>query len=163
MTPSNHTSAGAEDGSAAGAGPAAARKVAMIIMAALPLGVTLFAGIALWLEPAGDPGGVETGLLVRVWLATVVLAVIGAVIAWRRMVAPLLPVAGRRAEAPPPEMLRRLQTGLIVCMALIEGAALFGCVVTWIGGGALPAVIGVLMMWSAFALLWPRPGWYGLR
>lgn len=144
------------------AGPEASRKVAMIIMAALPLGVTLFAGIALWVGAGGEDGG-GLDVMVRVWIATVLVTVLGAVVAWRRMVRPLLPPTGQRAQPPSPGELRRLQTGLIVCMALIEGGALFGCVVTLVGGGALPAVSGVLLMWSALVFLWPRQGWYGLR
>lgn len=144
-------------------GPAAARKVTLLITIALPLGVTLFAVIALVLAGSGEVESTANGTLFRAWIAMVVATVIAATVAWRRMVVPLLPPTGQRGEPPAPDTLRRLQTGLIVCLALVEGGALFGCVVTLVGGGALPAVAGVLLMWIAFALLWPRPGWYGLR
>lgn len=146
-------------------GAEAAHRVTSLIALALPLGVTLFAGVALALAGSGEMGveSTATGGLFRAWLATVVVTAIAATIAWRRMVVPRLPPTGQRAEPPANDTLRRLQTGIIVCLALVEGGALFGCVVTLVGGGPLPAVAGVLLMWVGFALLRPRRGWYGLR
>ena len=144
-------------------GAEAAHKVASLIAISLALGVTLFAVVALALAGSGDVESTPTGALFRAWLATVVVTVVAAAIAWRRMVVPLLPATDQRVEPPANDTLRRLQTGLIVCLGLVEGGALFGCVVTLLGGGALPAVTGVLLMWVAFALLRPRRGWYGLR
>ncbi len=161
ISPEERSNAASEGPRTAGA--EAARKVAMIILAALVLGVTLFAAIALWLPAGAEGGTAELDIMVRAWIATVVVTAIGSVVVWRRMVAPLLPATGQRAEPPSPDVLRRLQTGLVVCMALIEGGALFGVVITLIGGGAMPAVIGVLLMWSALAFFWPRRAWYGLR
>jgi hypothetical protein len=57
----------------------------------------------------------------------------------------------------------RFQTGQIICMALIEGMALFGGVILITSGTAIPALTGVALTWGALVVLWPRRGWYGLR
>jgi len=141
--------------------PREARQAQVIILTALPLGVTLFALVGLWVTREGVPG--DPGPLLAVWGFATVAAVVAAFIVWQRMVKPHLPVSGRRAEPPSMEEIGRFQTGQIVAMALIEGVALFGGVILIIAGRALPALVGVVMIWTALALLWPRRAWYGLR
>ncbi|MDX1747080.1 MAG: hypothetical protein R3324_14175, partial [Halobacteriales archaeon] len=54
-------------------GARAAHKVASLIAIALPLGVTLFAVVALALAGSGEMEDTATGGLYRAWLATVVM------------------------------------------------------------------------------------------
>lgn len=125
------------------------------------MGVTLFALVTWWLR-RGEPAASSPGPMQLVWLATTVSVLVAAYFAWGRLVQPHLPPAGHASDASG-ERLGRLQAGLIICMALLEGAALFG-VITWlIGGSPVPAAASVAMMWAGLLLMWPRPGWYGLR
>lgn len=57
----------------------------------------------------------------------------------------------------------QLDTGLIVCMPLTEGLALFGIFIYFIDGPWWLALASVAVSWGAFAVAWPRRGWYGLR
>lgn len=141
--------------------PEEAWKTQAIILASLPLGVTLFAIVGLWLTR--DGAGSDPGVLLPVWVAMAVASVLAAFLLWQRMVRPHLPPTGQRGEPPSLEVIGRFQTGLIVCMALIEGVALFGGVILIVSGEPGPALAGVAMIWIALALLWPRRGWYGLR
>ncbi|MGI9039389.1 MAG: hypothetical protein ACR2GQ_11070 [Gemmatimonadota bacterium] len=137
-----------------------ARQTTAIILAAMPMGVTLFALVTWWIrrgEPTMDPG-----LMQVIWLAMAVTVVVAAAVVWRRLVQPELPAGGHTADVSG-ERLGRLQTGLIICMALIEGAALFGVITWFIGGSPVPAAASVVMMWAALLAMWPRPGWYGIR
>lgn len=142
----------------------AAWRTALILMVSLPIGVTLLAAIGLWLgttEPRA--AAVDTAPLTLAWVAVTLATSVAAVIAWQRMVKPLVPSSGFRADPPSADELGRLQTGLIVCMALVEGAALFGGVLLILGAGPVPALVGVIVIWTAFLALRPRRGWYGLR
>lgn len=139
----------------------AARQTTAIVLASLPMGVTMFALVTWWLrrgEPAGDIGQ----FFPLLWMALTVSVVVAAVVVWRRMVKPEVPAAGY-ATTVSEDRLARLQTGLIMCMALLEGAALFGVLIWFIGGSPVPAVASVAMMWVALYFAWPRRGWYGLR
>lgn len=149
------------DGSAVPSTPEDARKVQAIILTSLPIGVTLFAAVALWVRR--DAPATEPGPLLSVWLIGTVMATLAAVMVWQRMVRPSIPVGGQRANAPGADVLGRLHTGQIICMALMEGMALLGGVILILSGVVLPAVAGVVMTWGALAILWPRRGWYGLR
>lgn len=141
--------------------PAQAWKTQAIILTSLPMGVTLFALVGLFLRP--DVESTVAGTLVTVWLVGVLASLLGAALVWRRMVRPHLPVAGQRGTAPSMDEIGRFQTGQIVAMALIEGVALLGGVIQVIAGLALPALVGVAMTWAALLVMWPRKGWYGLR
>lgn len=149
------------DGSARPSTPMEARKVQAIVLTSLPVGVTLFAAVGLWVSretPVTEPGP-----LLTVWFIGTVIATIAAIVVWQRMVRPSLPLGGQRADPPRMDVIGRLHTGQIICMALIEGMALFGGVILILTGMALPALVGVVMTWTALAVLWPRRGWYGLR
>lgn len=144
--------------------PEVAWRTALILMVSLPIGVTLLAAIGLWLgttEPRA--AAVDTAPLTLAWVVVTLATSVAAVIAWQRMVKPLVPSSGFRADPPLADELGRLQTGLIVCMALVEGAALFGGVLLILGAGPVPALVGVIVIWTAFLALRPRRGWYGLR
>jgi hypothetical protein len=144
--------------------PEAAWRTALILMVSLPIGVTLLAAIGLWLgttEPR--TAAMDTTPLTLAWVVLTLATSVAAVIAWQRMVNPHVPSSGFRADPPSDDELGRLQTGLIVCMALVEGAALFGGVLLILGAGPVPALVGVILIWTAFLVLRPRRGWYGLR
>lgn len=142
----------------------AAWRTSTVILLSLPIGVSLLAAVGLWLRTRGDaaPTG-EPGTLVTVWLLLTIGTLAAAWIAWQRRVAPLLPGSPARGDPPSPGEVARMQSGLIVCMALLEGAALFGGVLLILGAGPAPALVGVVIMWTAFFLLRPRREWFGLR
>jgi len=144
--------------------PEAAWRTALILVVSLPIGVTLLAAVGLWLN-ATEVGttAVDTAPLTLAWIVLTLATSVVAVIAWQRMVKPLVPSSGFRAHPPSGDEIGRLQTGLIVCMALVEGAALFGGVLLILGAGPAPALVGVVLIWTAFLVLRPRRGWYGLR
>lgn len=141
--------------------PEEARKTQAIILTSLPVGVTLFAAVGLWVTRDGQAG--DPGSLLTVWLIGTVVTLVGAVIAWWRLVRPHLPLPGRQLGGVSMDAIARFQTGQIICLALIEGMALFGGVILVISGIAVPALIGVALTWGALVAMWPRRGWYGLR
>ncbi len=136
------------------------RQSLILILTSLPLGVSLFAAIAYALR-LGERSS-STAPLTEIWAVGTVVSLLLAFIIWGRLVRLHLPAAGFEGD-PEPATLNQLQTGLIICMALVEGMALFGIIVYILGGGLLPAVTGVVMIWTVLFLLWPRRGWYGLR
>lgn len=149
------------DGSATPSTPEEARKVQAIILTSLPVGVTLFAAVGLWVSR--ETAATEPGPLLTAWFIGTVMAIVAAIVVWLRMVRPYLPPGGQRGEPPVMDVIGRFQTGQIICLALIEGMALFGGVILIVTGRPLPALVGVAMTWAALAVLWPRRGWYGLR
>lgn len=138
-------------------------RTSLVILVSLPIGVTLLAAVGLWLNARNPGEGTEAAPLVWIWLFLTVATSGAALVMWRRLVQPHLPVSGVRGEPASAEEVGRMQTGLVVCMALVEGAALFGGVLLIIGAGPLPALVGVIVTWTAFFLLRPRRAWYGLR
>ena len=52
-----------------------------------------------------------------------------------------------------------IQTGVIICWAILEGAALVGEVIYFLTGHALSGLLGVLLIWGGIALTWPKQEW----
>lgn len=150
----------ASDPSSASTTAATQRQSAILILASLPIVVTLFAGVAYWLRRGSAASSVAP--LTAVWAVGTVVSLFVAFVIWHRIVRLHVPASGFQND-PEPGSLNRLQTGLIICMAVVEGMALFGIILYLLGGGPIPAVTGVVMIWAALLLLWPRRGWYGLR
>jgi hypothetical protein len=148
------------DGSAPST-PEEARNTQAIILTSLPVGVTLFAVVGLWIRRNGHVS--DPGPLLAVWLIGTIATLLAAVIVWQRLVRPHLAQAGRDPTGISLDTIGRFQTGQIICMALIEGMALFGGVILIISGTATPALFGVALAWVALVILWPRREWYGLR
>lgn len=148
-------------GSSAPSTPKEARNTQAIILTSLPIGVTLFAVVGLWVTRDGQP--VDPGPFLTVWMIATAAALMAAVVVWQRLVQPHLPRTGRRPDGVSMETISRFQTGQIVCMALVEGVALFGGVILIVSGASMPALIGVALAWGALVVLWPRRDWYGLR
>lgn len=149
------------DGSSSPSTPQEARNTQAIILTSLPVGVTLFAAVGFWVTRNGQPG--DSSPLLTVWMIGTAAALVAAVVVWQRLVQPHLPRAGRQPARVSMETIGRFQTGQIICMALVEGMALFGGVILIISGAALPALVGVALAWGALIVLWPRREWYGLR
>lgn len=138
-------------------------RTTLLILVSLPLGVTTLVIVGLVLGAGSSAAEAEADALVWVWAFLTVGTTAAAVAMWRRTVQPHLPASGVRAEPVGADVAGRLQTGLITCLALVEGAALFGGVLLILGAGPLPALLGVILIWTAFFLLRPRREWYGLR
>lgn len=144
--------------------PEAAWRTTLAVTASLPIGVSVLAAVGLWLRMTEAPTAtMDTAPLVFAWLALTIGATLAAWVVWQRMVRPLLPASGFRADPAPADVVGRLQTGLVVCMALVEAAALLGGVLLILGAGPAPALVGMIVVWSAFLVFRPRRGWYGLR
>jgi hypothetical protein len=136
--------------------PRDALRVMRIIAVALAGGVTTFAAIVWFMHLQGLPGGGKGDALLYLWIAVATSVVAVSMILWRGRVVPIL-------EAPATEEWRQraadIQTGLVITLALIEAAALFGVVVYFLAGFALAGGVGVAMMWAAVALTWPQEEW----
>ena len=140
--------------------PEEAWRTSAVILGMLPVTATLFALIALWFR-GGEPAG-EVGILIWVWLIQAFAEAVAIVFLWNRAVKPHIPASGFASEPDLPT-LGRLTTGLIICMALVEGLALFGIIIHLIGGTVMLALISVILVWTGWLVLRPRRSWYGLR
>ena len=149
------------EGSSSPSTPQQARNTQAIILTSLPVGVTLFAIVGLWVTREGQAA--DPGPLLTVWMIGTAAALVAAVVVWQRLVQPHLPRAGRQPVHVSMETIGRFQTGQIICMALMEGMGLFGGVILVTSGTAMPALVGVALAWAALIVLWPRREWYGLR
>ena len=135
-------------------------RVSAIVLGSLPVGATLFAVVVLWLR-RGEPAG-DVGILTVVWLIQALAEAVAITYLWNQLVKPHIPTSGFATE-PNMLTLNRLQTGLIVCMALVEGLAVFGIIIHLIGGPVLLPIISVMLAWTGWIVFRPRRSWYGLR
>ena len=133
-------------------------KTSSMILVSLPLGVTLFAAVVLLVvRPEPTPASFWEAL----WIGYTLLALIGVVVLWRRTVRPYLPPPRTVADGTPNHA--QIQTGLIICMALVEGTALLGVVTVFLGADRAVAVASVALVWIAWFAMRPRREWFGLR
>jgi hypothetical protein len=136
--------------------PRDALRVMRMIAVALAGGVTTFAAIVWFMHLQAPPGRPDGPALLYLWIAVATSVVAISMILWRGRVVPIL-------EAPASEEWRQraadIQSGLVITLALVEAAALFGVVVYFLTGFALAGGVAVAMMWAAVALTWPREEW----
>lgn len=137
--------------------PEAAIRTLRLIGIALATGVTLFGAVS-WVllrgalaPPAEDP------MLLYLWIALGTTMAAAAMVVWRGQVVPHLSRTGEAGDWR--ERAARIQTGAIITWSLVEMAALLGVVVYFLDGHALAGGGGVLLMWAALALTWPRMEW----
>ena len=130
-----------------------------IIGISLGTGVTLFAAVSWFLhqQPGAMEPGFDADLAFNGFLALFLLAGLGAIAVWRLRVAPVLSRPKEKAEWQ--ARASSIQTGLIITWALIEGAALFGEVIYFLTGHVLAGALGVLLIWTAIGLTWPKKEW----
>jgi len=140
--------------------PERAWQTSAVILGMLPVTATLFALIALWLR-GGEPTG-DVGILTWVWLIQAFAEAVAIVFLWNRAVKPHIPASGFASD-PDLLTLGSLTTGLIICMAMVEGLALFGIIIHLIGGTVILALISVILVWTGWFVCRPRRSWYGLR
>jgi F0F1-type ATP synthase membrane subunit c/vacuolar-type H+-ATPase subunit K len=127
-----------------------------LIGVALATGVTLFAGVAWLIQPAAPPAPADPTLL-YLWIAISTTLAAVAMIVWRGRVAPYLERSEAETDWRP--RAERIQGGLILTWALVEAAALMGVVVYFVEGHALAGFGGVVLMWGALAMTWPKEAW----
>jgi hypothetical protein len=136
--------------------PRDALRVMRMICLALAAGVTTFAGVAWFIHLQAPPAAPRGPALLYLWIAVATSMVAISMILWRGRVVPIL-------EAPASEEWRQraaeLQSGLVMTLALVEAAALFGVVVYFLTGFVLAGGVAVALMWAAVALTWPREDW----
>lgn len=146
-------------------------RVALIIWFALLGGVLAFAAIAfgLWQVGSVPMGRVDMGrdpaqVFLWVWLALALGSATASISFWRVKVAPLTdPRLGGAAPEPEPPTATRaseLQTGLIICWALLEGAALAAIVFFVLFGAPLLLGLGLAYLLISFGLAAPKRDWF---
>lgn len=146
--------------------PAEALRIARIIWFALMGGVVAFAAVAFALWQAGrvpmDPARADTAwVFLWAWLAIAVGSSIACMSFWRVKVSPLVEPRRSGAAVPAdPGRAVELQTGLIICWALLEGAALAAIVFFVLFGGPLLLALGVVYLLVTFGLTAPRTEWF---
>lgn len=130
-----------------------------IIGASLGTGVTLFAFVSWFLHQQENPISEFSygSLAYNGFLALAVLVALGATFLWRWRVAPLIEEPHQEADWQ--ERAARIQTGLIVTWALVEGAALVGEVVYFLTGNGVAGVLGVVLIWGGIGMTWPKRDW----
>lgn len=136
-------------------------RTARVIHAAIVLGPTLFALLAVWLRGGEQPMSMnpdERRLMLYVWMAAIVGATLGALNLWRTRVVPHIEAAER---AGPRSASGALLPGLVLVWAVVESAALFGLVVYFVTG-SIPLLVGSLaVVWINGFVTRPRPQWFG--
>ena len=138
--------------------PGQAILIMRIIGGSMALGVTLFAFVAWFMHlQDGLTTDFDPGLAFNGFLVLVLLTGVGAVFIWRARVAPI--IERPREETEWRARASAIQTGLIIIWALVEGAALVGEVVYFLTGYTLAGVVGVLLIWGAVGLTWPKAEW----
>jgi hypothetical protein len=141
----------------------AARKQAILLGLSLPIGVTLFALLNVFVIRAGVPAEPPDPLLASVWWALLPAGVLAATLIWRLRVVPHLPRGRGRGGPPDAGTLGRLLAGHLAALAALEVPALYGVMLHFMFGWR-PALIGGLgVIWIGVLLAWPRRGWFGIR
>lgn len=132
--------------------------VLRLIGASLGMGVTAFALVAwyVWRQGPAVHATPDPSLMFTVMWVLALAGIATATALWRSRVTPLLEAAGTdrvaRAEA--------LRTTVIMVWAVIEAPALFAVVVYYLYDIPLAGVLGVVLIWGALALTWPRRDWF---
>lgn len=144
--------------------PEQALLVSRIIGGSMGMGVTLFAIVSWYThqdavppDPPGDPA-----VVFNIMLVVAAAAVVAAIVLWRARVEPLVHPPSRAETAADEDWAvrwGRLQTGLVIIWALMEGASLFAVVVYFLYGITTAGVLGVLLIWTGLALTWPKREW----
>lgn len=131
------------------------------IGASLGVGVTLFALVSAFTHQQGDvyQADVDATLMFNLMLALALGGILAAIVFWRARVAPLIerPTPEHRREAGASE----LQTNVIIVWALVEAPSIFAVLVYFLYENLLAGILGVVMIWTALALTWPRRDWFG--
>lgn len=152
--------------------PEQALFVSRVIAGALVAGVTIFGVVAWLMNTESGPARPDPALgatLFYVWLGWAFVSAVGSMLFWRARVSPFLESADRSgtgttgAEPDPVARASAMMSGMVVSWALIEGAALFGVVVYFLFGSGLAGTLGVLMMWAAAIVTWPKREWFTNR
>ncbi len=130
-----------------------------IIGLSLGTGVTLFAFVSWFMHQQDNPIGdfVYGDLAYNGFLALAVLVSLGALFFWRVRLAPLLEEPTREGDWQ--ARAARIQTGLIITWALVEGGALVGEVVYFLTGNWVAGVLGLVLIWGGVLMTWPKQEW----
>ena len=138
--------------------PSAAYRVPLLIGLALPLGVTMFALVA-WVVRTQEPAlttPASAPMLIYAWIGFAAVSSFGALAFFRSRIEPLI----TNREARPDNLAGQLTANLLICWALVEGAALLGVAIYFVTGTRWTAAAGVILMWSAFLATRPQAEWF---
>jgi F0F1-type ATP synthase membrane subunit c/vacuolar-type H+-ATPase subunit K len=136
--------------------PEDALRAMRLIGLALGASTTLFFLVTWFIQQQGSSPAAGSTLIVYVWVAVATSLLAASMILWRGNVVPHIE---RPATGDWRDRAGRIQSGLVISWALVEGAALFGVVVYFLSGAWLAGVLGVVMMWTAVLWTWPRAEW----
>lgn len=131
----------------------------MIIGLSLAIGVTVFVLVAYFLRRNGSAPAIDPGLgrvMVFAWIGWSAIVATGTVLFWRARMEPLI----TGVQHYPHDRIGELTTNLIICWALIEGAALLGAVVYYLYGPLWVAIASVAMIWGAILMSRPQVEWF---
>lgn len=139
-----------------------ALKSARIVCAALVAGVVVYAAVAWYLSRAGVVSPVDpatANLLRQVFVAVMLIGVLGWMVIWGRARAPT-PSTVARPEIELAQGPRAVVAKLIAAYAFLETVGVVGVTVHLLTGsvGVLGAAVAVVVLGAA--LSWPRVEWF---
>jgi hypothetical protein len=136
-----------------------AQTTASLIGLSLAMGVTLFVGMAYWINGTRGPAPMdaESGTtLIYVWIALGAGSAIAALSLWRSRVDPVI----NGPESHPRDAMSSLTSNLVVCWALIEGPAIFGAYIYFVYGVLWIGLVSVAAMWLTILMTRPQLEWF---
>ena len=139
-----------------------ALKSARVVCAALVAGVVVYAAVAWYLARAGVVSPVDPGtanLLRQVFVAVMVIGVLGWMVIWGRARAPT-PSTVARPEVELAQGPRAVVGKLIASYAFLETVGIVGATVHLLTGSVGVLVTGVAVVALGAALSWPRIEWF---
>lgn len=140
--------------------PATAQRTATLISLSLAMGVTLYTGVSWFLHQQGtmereaDPQFAQ--ILIYAWIGVTAVSAFASLWFWRNRVEPL--ISG--TEPLPLARLGELMSMHLVCIALIEGPALFGVTIYFLSGIIWPALVSVFLIWFVVLSTRPQTEWF---
>lgn len=137
-------------------------KTARTVCVAIVAAVILYAGVAWWLVRADAVGlvGPETANLLRqLFVAVMLIGVLGWMVIWGRARAPA-PSTDARPEVELSQGPRGVVGKLISAYAFLEAVGLVGATVHLLTGSPGVLFAGVAVVVLGAALSWPREEWF---
>jgi hypothetical protein len=129
-----------------------------IIGLSLGLGVTLFAAVSWYLQQQNPVGTVVQGsLYYNAAILMAFLAALGAFLAWRWRVAPIL--ERQTSETDWRTRSGEIQAAVMTTWALLEAGALVDEVIYFLTGIGFAGALGVALIWAGIGLTWPKANW----
>jgi hypothetical protein len=137
-------------------------KTARIVCGAIVAAVVVYGAVAWWLARSGSVAQVDPGtanLLKQVFVAVMLIGVLGWMVIWGRARAPM-PSTDARPEVELREGPSGVVRRLISAYAFLEAVGLVGATVHLLTRSVGVLVAGVAIVLLGAALSWPREEWF---